>query len=249
MVPEHAELHLLLSMLTPRNWLGKVPASKSAGSGDLSSYGVLGHRVLQTADILLYRADLVPVGEDQLSHLEVSREITQRFNSTYDEVFPQPKALFMATPKVPGLDGRMMSSSYGNTIGLGDSPEEIRRKCDSMATDPARLARTDPGHPEACSLFDFHQLVSPPVVRSKVSQECRLARIGCPEDKKLIAEQLIAYLEPIRERRQELISRPERLYEILREGSRRARERARETMESVRSAMGLDYRELFEESR
>ena len=249
MVPEHAELHLLLSMLTPRNWLGRVSVSKGAEGGDLSTYGVLGHAVLQTADILLYRADLVPVGEDQLSDLEMSREITRRFNSIYDEVFPLPKGLFSATPRVPGLDGRMMSSSYGNTIDLGDTPEEIRRKCDSMATDRTRLARTDPGHPEACNLFDLHRLVSSEALRSKVSQECRLARIGCPDDKKLIAEQLISYLEPIRERRQELISRPDTLYEILRQGSRRARERARETMESVRSAMGLDYRKLFGEGR
>jgi tryptophanyl-tRNA synthetase len=245
MVPEHAELHLLLSMITPLGWLERVPTYKEQirelRKRDLSTYGFLGYPVLQTADIILYEADLVPVGEDQASHLELSREITRRFNAQYGDVFPEPKALFTPTPKVPGLDGRKMSKSYDNTINLADPPDEIRRKCQTMFTDPQRLRRNDPGHPEACNLFDFHRLVSPSETREKIARECRLAQIGCVEDKKLLAEQIISFLEPIRERRQTYIEDRGELLRILAEGSARARERASETMRKVREAMALDY--------
>ena len=244
-VPEHAELHLLLSMMTPLGWLERVPTYKEQirelKQRDLNTYGFLGYPVLQTADILLYRADLVPVGEDQASHFELSREITRRFNGRFGDVFPEPKALFTPTPKVPGIDGRKMSKSYGNAIDLADTPDEIRAKCKSMFTDPTRLRRTDAGHPETCNLFAFHQLVSPPEVQEKVAHECRLAQIGCVDDKALIADQLIAFLEPIRKRREVFASDKGELLNVLRKGSEKARERAVETMAQVREGMRLSY--------
>lgn len=245
LVPEHAELHLLLSMITPLGWLERVPTYKDQlrelHSRDLATYGFLGYPVLQAADILAYRADLVPVGQDQQSHLELCREICRRFNTIYRKVFPEPKALFTPAPKVPGLDGRKMSKSYGNTIDLADSPDDIRRKCMQMFTDPERQRRNDPGHPETCNLFKFHQLVSSPEIQENVATECRLARIGCVDDKKLIAERLIEFLEPIRTRREELIRDKSYLLDILREGSRQARERASETLELVREAISMRY--------
>jgi tryptophanyl-tRNA synthetase len=249
MVPEHAELHLLLSMITPLGWLERVPTYKEQirqmDNKDLGTYGFLGYPVLQTADIILYRAHYVPVGEDQASHLELSREITRRFNSLYGEVFPEPKALFTPTPRVPGLDGRKMSKSYGNAINLSDPPDEIRRKCMAMFTDPTRIRRQDPGHPESCNLFEFHKLLSPPEVAERVARDCRAATIGCVDDKRLLAEQMIAFLEPIQRRRTELLRDPGGLLELLRDGSRRARERARQTLDQVRGALGMDYDKLL----
>ena len=249
MVPEHAELHLVLSMITPLGWLERVPTYKEQirqmENKDLGTYGFLGYPVLQTADIILYRAHYVPVGEDQASHLELSREITRRFNSLYGEVFPEPKALFTPTPRVPGLDGRKMSKSYGNAINLSDPPDEIRRKCMEMFTDPTRIRRKDPGHPESCNLFEFHKLLSPPEVAERVARECRAATIGCVDDKKLLAEQMIAFLEPIQRRRTELLRDPGGLLELLRAGSARARERARQTLDQVRGALGMDYDKLL----
>jgi tryptophanyl-tRNA synthetase len=250
LVPEHAELHLLLSMITPLGWLERVPTYKEQirqlDKKDLATYGFLGYPVLQTADILLYRAGFVPVGEDQASHLELSREIARRFNQYFGGIFPEPQALFTPTPKVPGLDGRKMSKSYANTLDIADSPEEIRRKCQSMFTDPQRVRRADPGHPETCNLYQFHRLVSPPELQEKVARECRLAQIGCVDDKKLIADQLIEFLAPIRERREQLLRDPDTLLDILQKGSQRAQERARETMDAVRSAMSVNYSELLE---
>jgi len=250
-VPAHAELHLMLSMITPIGWLERVPTYKEQirqlSNKDLSTHGFLGYPVLQTADILMYRADFVPVGEDQASHVELSREITRRFNSYYGNVFPEPQALFTPTPKVPGLDGQKMSKSYGNTIDIADSPDVIREKCMGMFTDPTRLRRVDPGHPDSCNLYQFHRLVSPPEVQARVDRECRAAEIGCVDDKRLIAEQLIEFLAPMRERRERLLHDPAALLEILREGSRKASERAAETLARVRSAMKLDYEALLAE--
>lgn len=244
-VPEHAELHLLLSMITPLGWLERVPTYKEQlrelRKKDLSTYGFLGYPVLQTADIVLYRADLVPVGEDQASHLELSREITRRFNSQFGGVFPEPKALFTPTPRVPGLDGRKMSKSYDNTINLADAPDVIRRKCQTMFTDPTRLRRTDPGHPDSCNLYDFHRLISPQNVQERVARECELAQIGCVEDKKLLADLMIAFLDPLRKKREEFMEDKGQLMKILQQGSERARARAAETMAQVRGAMSLDY--------
>ena len=245
MVPEHAELHLLLSMLTPLGWLERVPTYKEQmqqiESKDLSTYGFLGYPVLQTADIIIYRAHFVPVGEDQVSHLEISREIMRRFNNFYGDVFPEPQPLLTPTPRVPGLDGRKMSKSYGNAINLTDTPEDIRAKCMQMFTDPQRVKKSDPGRPEICNLFRFHELVSPPELREQVDRECRGAVIGCVQDKKLLAEVLIDYLAPFRQRREELLRDRDTVLDILVEGSKKARERAAETMERVRSAIKLDY--------
>ena len=246
MVPEHAELHLLLSMITPLGWLERVPTYKEQireiEGKDLATYGFLGYPVLQTADIIIYRADFVPVGEDQASHLELSREIVRRFNTFYGDVFPEPQALFTASPRVPGIDGRKMSKSYGNAINIADPPEVIRKKCMEMFTDPQRLRRSDPGRPEVCNLYAFHQLLSPPELRERVARECRAAEIGCVDDKKLIAEVLIDFLAPMRRRREELVRDKATLLDILEAGSARARERAAETLERVRTAVGLDYR-------
>lgn len=248
LVPEHAELHLLLSMITPLGWLERVPTYKEQiqqiENKDLSTYGFLGYPVLQTVDIAIYRAHFVPVGEDQASHLEISREIVRRFNSYYGGIFPEPQALFTPTPKVPGIDGRKMSKSYGNAINLSDPPEVIREKCRQMFTDPQRLTRKDPGRPEVCNLYEFHKLMSPADVQERVARQCRAAEIGCVDDKKLLAEIMIEYLEPMRKRRAELDR--DTVYDILVEGSKKARERAGETMELVRGAIGLDYRKVLE---
>lgn len=251
LVPEHAELNLLLSMITPLGWLERVPTYKEQirelSNKDLSTHGFLGYPVLQTADILMYRAQFVPVGADQASHLEFSRELARRFNSMYGEVFPEPKELFTPSPRVPGLDGRKMSKSYDNAINLSDDPETIRAKCMSMFTDPERIRRKDPGHPDTCNLYAFHRLVSPPEMQERVARECRLAQIGCVDDKRLIAEQLIALVEPIRQRRESLLRDRPNLLDMLHEGSSRARERARETLELVRQAMSMDYDRLLTE--
>ncbi len=248
MVPEHAELHLLLSMLTPLGWLERVPTYKEQmqqlETKDLTTYGFLGYPVLQTVDIIVYRAQYVPVGEDQASHLEISREIARRFNHFYGEVFPEPKALFTPTPKVPGIDGRKMSKSYGNAINRSDPPEVIREKCRQMFTDPQRLMRKDPGRPEVCNLYEFHKLMSPPDIQERIYHQCRAAEIGCVDDKKLRAQIIIDFLEPMQRRREELMRDRCTVLDILEDGSRKARERAMETMELVRSAMSLDYRRL-----
>jgi tryptophanyl-tRNA synthetase len=248
MVPEHAELHLLLSMLTPLGWLERVPTYKEQiqqiENKDLSTYGFLGYPVLQTVDIAIYRAHFVPVGEDQASHLEISREIVRRFNSYYGDIFPEPRALFTPTPKVPGIDGRKMSKSYGNAINLSDPPEVIFAKCKQMFTDPQRLTRKDPGRPEVCNLYEFHKLMSPPDIQERVAHQCRAAEIGCVDDKKLLAEIIIKYLEPMQRRRAELDR--DTIYDILVEGSKKARAWAGETMDLVRGAMGLDYRKVLE---
>jgi tryptophanyl-tRNA synthetase len=248
MVPEHAELHLLLSMLTPLGWLERVPTYKEQirqlENKDLETYGFLGYPLLQTVDIAIYRADFVPVGEDQASHLEISREIVRRFNGLYGDTFPEPRGLFTPAAKVPGIDGRKMSKSYGNAINLSDSPDEIRKKCKEMFTDPQRQRRSDPGRPEVCNLYEFHKLFSTAETQERVARQCRAAEIGCVEDKRLLADILIEALAPIRRRREEAIADRDTLLDILVEGSRRARERAGETMELVRSALSLDYRRL-----
>jgi tryptophanyl-tRNA synthetase len=246
MVPEHAELHLLLSMITPLGWLERVPTYKEQiqqiESKDLHTYGFLGYPLLQTVDIVIYRAHFVPVGEDQASHIEMSREVVRRFNHFYGDVFPEPRALFTPTPKVPGIDGRKMSKSYGNAINLSDSPEVVLAKCKQMFTDPERVLRKDPGRPEVCNLYQFHRLLSPPELQERVAVQCRAAEIGCVDDKKLLAGVINELLEPMRQRRAALDR--DTVYDILLDGSRKARELAGETLEAVRQAMKLDYRRL-----
>jgi tryptophanyl-tRNA synthetase len=244
-VKEHAELHLLLSMITPLPWLERVPTFKDQQAQltdrDLNTYGFLGYPLLQTADVIIYRADFVPVGEDQASHLELSREIVRRFNNFYGPVFPEPKVLLTATPKVPGLDGRKMSKSYGNTIPLTASADEIRKLAMSMFTDPNRIKRTDPGNPDICNLFQFHRLFSTPETIRRVDHECRTAKIGCVDDKKLIAQIMIDALAPIRERREKIDRDPSIVWDVLRQGSEKARRRAGETLALVRRAMKIEY--------
>lgn len=241
-VKEHAELHLLYSMLTPLGWLFRVPTYKEQmrelAGREVATYGFLGYPVLQAADITIYRADLVPVGKDQESHIELTREIVRRFNALYGADLPEPQALFTEVKVLPGLDGRKMSKSYDNYITMAEEPAEIRRKVRTMVTDPARVRRHDPGHPEVCTVFAFHRVYSPDAL-AEVEADCRAGRIGCVECKERLAARLIEALAPIRERRRELAERPGLVDEILADGAARARREAAATMERVRAAVGL----------
>ena len=244
-VPEHAELHLLLSMITPLGWLERVPSYKELqqqlSDRDLATYGFLGYPLLQSADILIYKANAVPVGEDQAPHIELTREVARRFNHLYAAVFPEPQTLLTATPRVPGTDGRKMSKSYGNAVYLKDPPEAVRAKIKPMVTDPARKRRTDPGTPEICPVFDLHKAFSPPETQAWAAEGCRTAGIGCLDCKGRLIEHLLRRLEEIHARRPEYAARPATVWDILNEGSRRAREVARATMEEVRAAMKIRY--------
>lgn len=243
-VPQHAELALYFSMITPLGWLERVPTYKdqieALRSRDLATHGFLGYPVLMTADIALYRAHFVPVGEDQSSHLEICREIVRRFNSLYGDVFPEPKALFTPTPKVNGVDGRKMSKSYDNTIGVAEPAEGVREKVMAMVTDPARVRRQDPGNPDVCNLFPFHVLFSPPDEVAVVDRECRTAARGCVDCKKHLIANMNPALEPIRQRRESLVrASRDVVRDVLHAGDERARKVAEETMERVREAVRL----------
>ena len=244
-VPEHAELHLLLSMITPLGWLERVPTYKEQREQiqdkDLGTYGFLGYPVLQAADIIIYKADFVPVGEDQVPHIELTREITRRFAQFYKPVFPEPQPLLTAVPKLPGVDGRKMSKSYGNVILLGEEPASIRSKVAGMMTDPQRVRRTDPGRPEVCPVFAYHKIYSPAETVAQVDRDCRTAAIGCVDCKALMAESLVRQLEPVHERRKFYESEPKKVWDIFTEGSRKARRVARRTMEQARAAMQLVF--------
>ncbi|HIE00549.1 MAG TPA: tryptophan--tRNA ligase [Thiotrichaceae bacterium] len=315
-VPEHAELHLLLSMSTPLSWLERIPTYKDQQqklqNKDLSTYGFLGYPLLQSADILVYKAGLVPVGEDQVAHVEFTRELARRFNHIYgrepdfeekvkeairkmgkknaklykelrkryqeqgdDEglerakalvdnqqnvslgdkkrllgylegqnktILPEPEALLTETAKMPGLDGQKMSKSYQNTIALREPPNIIEKKLRTMPTDPARIRRTDPGDPEKCPVWQFHQIYSKDDIKTWVQNGCRSAEIGCVDCKQPIIEAILAELTPIRERALNYIEEPESVRAILSEGCEQARVTARETLEEVRQVMGLFYR-------
>jgi len=308
-LPEHAELHLLLSMVTPLGWLERVPTYKeqleNIKDRDLHTYGFLGYPLLQAADILMYKADFVPVGEDQVPHVELTREIARRFNLAYGEfiprlpdngwadlitkagislnkvgkeeavgvdithlgefiaqyfrsaslevkadlvqkglgeirpIFPEPQALLTPTPRLPGTDGRKMSKSYDNAIFLSDPPQVVAGKLAGMVTDPARKRRTDPGNPDVCPVFDHHKIFSPGEVVDRVNRECRTAAIGCVDCKKLMAQHLNAYLAPIQERRKPYEEDPQQVWDVLEEGTRKARQVAQVTMAEVRAAVKL----------
>ncbi len=314
-VPQHAELHVLLSMITPLSWLERVPTYKDQQAQlkdkDLSTYGFLGYPLLQSADILVYRASLVPVGEDQVAHVELTREVARRFNHLYGRepdyearaeealrklgkknarllrerrqawlergdreslekaralledlknitlgdkerllgylegggriILPEPEALLTHAPKMPGLDGRKMSKSYDNVISLREEPQTVVQKLRTMPTDPARVRRTDPGDPQKCPVWSFHQLYSNDEVKRWVQEGCRSAAIGCLECKQPVIEAVLAELEPIRRRAEALARDPLAVKNIIAEGCQRAREAAEETLEIVRAAMGLDY--------
>ena len=245
LVPEHAELHLLLSMIVPVPWLERVPTYKEQqqqlSEKDLSTYGFLGYPLLQTADIIVYKADMVPVGEDQVPHIELAREVVRRFNHLYGPVFPEPQNLLTAVPRIPGTDGRKMSKSYGNAIYLKDSPEVVRQKLKPMLTDPARKRRTDAGNPDVCPVFDLHKAFSPKDTQEWAAAGCRTAGIGCLDCKGKLIEHVLARLEEIHARRPEFASRPDTVWDILREGSKKARAVAQATMNDVRAAMKIQY--------
>jgi tryptophanyl-tRNA synthetase len=242
-IPEHAELHLLLSMITPLGWLERVPTYKEKQQElkdkDLSTYGFLGYPLLQTADILIYRAKYVPVGIDQVPHLEISREIARRFNYLYREVFPEPEALLTEFPKVVGVDGRKMSKSYDNAIFLSDSPEAVQQKIMTMITDPARVKRTDPGNPELSPVYQLHNVFSSKKECEEVAMGCVTAGIGCIDCKKILLRNIFRVMEPIWEKRNELLTNPDMLNDIVKRGTEKATKTVEETMQLVRDAMGL----------
>jgi tryptophanyl-tRNA synthetase len=242
LVPEHAELFLMFAMCTPVGWLERVPTYKERIEQqgiESPSYGLLGYPLLQSADILMYKARWVPVGIDQVPHIELTREVARRFNAAFGPVFPEPDAKLTEIPKVPGTDGRKMSKSYGNDIELADPPEVIRRKVRPMMTDPARKRRTDPGNPEICPVFDLHKIFSPAADREYAATGCRTAGIGCLDCKEVLLKHMIPPLEKIRVRRQAFAEKPDTIKEILHEGSRRARKVAERTMSEVRDAVQL----------
>ncbi len=243
LVPQHAELNLVLGMITPVSWLERNPTYKemreNLAAKDLSTFGFLGYPVLMAADIILYKATRVPVGQDQLPHLEITREIARRFNYLYGEVFPEPEALLTETPKVLGLDGRKMSKSYGNAIFLSESDDETRKKVMSMVTDTNRVRRSDPGEPDRCVAFSLNRHYLSEEQKAEIYPACRGAQIGCVECKKIQAEALVQALTPFRVKRTELAARPEVVEEVLADGSRRAAEQADKTMDEVREALKL----------
>ena len=242
-VKQHAELNLLLGMITPLGWLERSPSYKEVRENitdrDLALYGFLGYPVLMTADIILYKALRVPVGADQVSHLELSREIVRRFNFHYGPVFPEPQPMLTEAAKVVGTDGRKMSKSYGNSIELGESAESTSKKVMGAVTDPARKLRKDPGNPDVCGIFYLHKIYSPPDVVGWVDRECRVAGIGCVDCKRKLLEKLAPDQERMRARREELLARPKELDDLVQLGIGKARVVAERTMEEVRAAMKL----------
>jgi tryptophanyl-tRNA synthetase len=246
-VPQHAELHLLLSMITPLGWLERVPTYKeqreNIAEKDLGTYGFLGYPVLQSADIMIYKGDFVPVGEDQVAHVELTREIARRFNQFYNfhgrAVFPEPQALKTKAAKLPGTDGRKMSKSYGNTIMLTDPEPVVRQKLKTMVTDPARVRRTDPGNPDVCPVGDLHKIFSDKETNAKVDVGCRSAGIGCIECKSWAADSLVQILAPMQQRRKKYEDNPRLAWDILEAGSEHARQVATATMNEVREAMKM----------
>ena len=257
-VKEHAELFLLFTMITPLGWLERVPTYKEQQENitgrDLSTYGFLGYPLLQAADILIYQADFVPVGQDQVAHVELTREIARRFNQFYpkqsrelrapstdaEAVLPEPQVLLTPSPKLPGTDGRKMSKSYGNTILLTDPEPVIRQKLKPMVTDPARIRRTDPGNPEVCPVFDLHKVFSSVETQERAREGCTTASIGCIECKSWVADAIVAELVPIQERRVKYEKEPKLVTDILEGGRWRASARAEQTMHEVRAAVGLN---------
>jgi tryptophanyl-tRNA synthetase len=301
-VPDHAELHLLLSMVTPLSWLERVPTYKEQieqlRDKDLGTYGFLGYPLLQSADIVIYDADFVPVGEDQVPHVELTREIVRRFNAAYGpvnwkkararalavlekqlgveftsedaksekahqrveeamrlltldhrlsllanakvpmiEILREPQAMLTETPRLPGTDGRRMAKSYGNAIWLSEAPDSIRAKVRNMMTDPQRVRRTDPGRPEVCPVFAYHKLFSNAATVAEIDRDCRTAAIGCVDCKAKMADALVRWIEPIQQRRRDFEAHPQRVWDILDDGSAKARKAARRTMKRVREAI------------
>lgn len=240
-VKEHAELHLLLSMMTPLSWLERVPTYKDKlqqlgeMGKEINTYGFLGYPELMAADIMLYKANAVPVAEDQIPHLELTREIIRRFANIYKPVFPEPQAIL--SPLLPGIDGRKMSKSYGNEIPYAAEPDELHSRVRLMVTDPKRIKKTDPGDPDICTVYTFHKIFSPE--QNEIAGHCRTAGIGCVECKKRLAEKMVATLSDVHGRRKQLSLKPGKIKEILAYGAERARKLASATMDEVRSVMNL----------
>ena len=240
-IPEISEMYSLLSMITPVSWLERVPTYKdqiNALGAEIATHGFLGYPILQTVDIAIMRGERVPVGQDQVPHLELSREIIRRFNHFYGPVLVEPEPLLSLTPYVPGTDGRKMSKSYNNSILLADSEAETIAKVKTMFTDPEKIHKTDPGHPETCPVFFFHRVFNN-AASYDIAVRCRTGRLGCVEDKADMVQHLNAALAPIRERRREIAASPKIVEDVLREGTRRAQAVAADTLASVKTAMGL----------
>jgi tryptophanyl-tRNA synthetase len=241
-VPEHAELHLLLSMLTPLGWLERIPTYKEQQQElkdrDLNTYGFLGYPLLQSADIIMYKAHWVPVGVDQVSHIELTREVVRRFHHLYNvEIFPEPQPKLTEVPKLQGLDGRKMSKSYDNVIYLSDSAADLTGKVKTMMTDPARQRRSDPGNPEICPVFDLHRIYSTSAERQEVAQGCRTAGIGCLDCKGILIRHMVEDLGPLHEKRAYYAAHPDEAMQVLVAGSERAQQVAQQTMAQVRDAV------------
>ncbi|MBR3627408.1 MAG: tryptophan--tRNA ligase [Elusimicrobia bacterium] len=240
-VAQHSELFLILSMITPLGWLYRCPTYKEQlkeiQNKDLNNYGFLGYPVLMASDILLYKANEVPVGEDQLAHLEFSREITRRFNNFYGDVLVEPQALLTKTARVPGLDKRKMSKSYGNSILLAETDDDIAKKVRTMYTDPSRIKATDAGHPDGCVVFAFHEIFNKNAQTRK--QECMNGCVGCVKCKKELTEMICEFSRPILKKRQELVNDKKYVEDILKEGSLKAGQVAIQTMKEIRQAVKL----------
>jgi tryptophanyl-tRNA synthetase len=240
-ITEHAELYLLLGMITPLGWLFRCPTYKEQlkeiTGKDLHTYGFLGYPVLQAADILIYKANAVPVGEDQLPHLELTREITRRFNNFYGNVFIEPQAILTKSARVPGIDARKMSKSYGNAVTLAEEPESIKKKVQQMFTDPQKLRADDPGHPEGCVVFAFHKIYNKEF--KSLEEECKKGQTGCVNCKKKLFELLVKALEPLRAKRADIVKNKKLVDDVLSEGQKKARETVSKTMRQVRDAVKL----------
>jgi len=251
-VHAHFELNDLLAMITPVSWLERVPTYKDQQEQlkekDLATIGFLGYPLLQSADILVYQASFVPVGQDQAAHVEITREIARRFNhifgrnlpQPFPEILPEPNVMLTPSPKLPGLDGRKMSKSYKNTVLLSEEEPVLRAKLKGMVTDPARIRRTDPGNPDVCPVFDLHKVFSSDTVQAEAAEGCRTAGIGCIQCKGWLADAVVTQLAPIQERRRYFEANPDEVAAILEEGNARANIRANQTMQEVRVAVGID---------
>ena len=242
-IKEHAELHVIFSMITPLAWLERNPTYKEQlqelTQKDLYTYGFLGYPVLQAADILMYKANGVPVGEDQAPHVEMTREIARRFNHLYGKIFPEPDVLLTPTSKLLGIDRRKMSKSYNNAIFLSDPSDEVEKKVSRMITDPQRARRTDPGNPDVCNVYSFHEIYTPDDTVRQIDRDCRTAALGCVDCKRILAQNLNKALDPIRGKRKELEADMDKVRAIMEQGNEKARSIARKTMAEVREAVGL----------
>ena len=245
-IKQHAELFLLLGMNTPLSWLERCPTYKDmianmSSEKDIMTYGFLGYPALMAADILMYRANYVPVGEDQSAHLEITRELARRFNFLYKtEVLPEPQPLFTKAKVLPGTDGRKMSKSYGNTIALADTPEEVKKKVMSMITDPARIRKDDPGHPDVCTVYAFQKVFNEEKV-PEITEQCKGGCIGCVACKKMLQEKIAEFHTPIYEKRTALLQDEPKLLDILRQGREKASKKAEETIREVRKAVKIGF--------